>query len=151
MIAVPEQRVPRSAVDDRGHDVLDLIRQRDGRYPTFPLTDYDGLARPHSLTLDLGDLSDAKSIMLFLDGWIYRLPLAAWRGARICGGSGKWPVTATTNWTVVWQYRIVFLQGLAVTVQLSLAWAAAAMLLADPHVVTDVGFGGGCEDRLGET
>jgi cytochrome c-type biogenesis protein CcmH/NrfG len=69
--AVPEQRLPRSAVDNRGHDVLDLIRQRDGRYPTFPLTDYDGLAKPHSLTLDLGDLSEAKQIMLFLDGWIY--------------------------------------------------------------------------------
>ncbi len=69
--AVPEQLFPRSAVDDRGLDVLDLIRQRDGRYPVFPLTDYDGLARPHSLTLDLGDLSEAKEVMLFLDSWIY--------------------------------------------------------------------------------
>jgi cytochrome c-type biogenesis protein CcmH/NrfG len=69
--AVLEHRVPRSAVDDRGNDVLDLIRSRDGCYPTFPLTDYDGLARPHSLTLNVGDLSDARQIMLFLDGWIY--------------------------------------------------------------------------------
>jgi len=36
-------------------------------------------------------------------GDISRLPFA-WRflGERT-GGSGKWPVTATTNWTVVWQ------------------------------------------------
>jgi Flp pilus assembly protein TadD len=69
--AVSDHRVPRSAVDDRGNDVLELVRDRDGRYPTFPLTDYDGLARPHSLTLDLGDLYDAKQIMLYLDSWIY--------------------------------------------------------------------------------
>jgi hypothetical protein len=69
--AVPEHRLPRSAVDDRGQDVLDLLRQRDARCPTFPLTAYDGLALPHSLTLDLGDLSGAKQILLHLDGWIY--------------------------------------------------------------------------------
>jgi tetratricopeptide (TPR) repeat protein len=69
--AVPDHRVPRSAVDDRGNDVLEFIRHRDGRYPALPLTDYDGLARPHSLTLDLGDLSEAGQIMLYLDSWIY--------------------------------------------------------------------------------
>ena len=69
--AVPEHRLPRTAVDDQGRDVLALIRERDGRYPTFPLTEYDGLAKPHSLTLDLGDLADAKEILLFLDSWIY--------------------------------------------------------------------------------
>jgi Tfp pilus assembly protein PilF len=69
--AVSEPRTPRSARDDRGQDVLDLIRSRDGRWPTFPLTPYDGLAQPHSLTLDLGDLSGVRHIMLYLDGWIY--------------------------------------------------------------------------------
>jgi Flp pilus assembly protein TadD len=69
--AVSEHRLPHSAVDDLGRDVLDLIRQRDASYLTFPLTSYDGLARPHSLTLDLGDLSGTKQIMLYLDGWIY--------------------------------------------------------------------------------
>ena len=69
--AVPECRPPLSAMDDRGNDVLDLVRRRDGLYPTFPLTDYDGLARAHSLTLNLGDLSGAGQMMLYLDGWIY--------------------------------------------------------------------------------
>ena len=69
--AVSEPRPPCSAVDDRGQDVLELVRRRDGRFPTFPLTAFDGLAQPHSLTLDLGDLSGATSIRLFLDGWIY--------------------------------------------------------------------------------
>ena len=69
--AVGDHRAPKAALDERGSDVLDMIRRRDGRFPTFPLTRYDGLAEPHSLTLDLGDLSDAHTIMLYLDCWIY--------------------------------------------------------------------------------
>ena len=87
--AVPEHRVPRSAVDDRGNDVLDLIRRRDGRYPTFPLTDYDGLARAHSLTLDSGDMSEARQIMLFLDGWIY------WADSSV-----SWGIFQNTNYDI---------------------------------------------------
>jgi hypothetical protein len=69
--AVGDHRAPVSAMDDRGNDVRNLILHRDGRVPTFPLTPYEGLAEPHSLTLDLGDLSGAEQIMLFLDSWIY--------------------------------------------------------------------------------
>lgn len=69
--AVKNDGVPVAAEDDRGADLLDEVTRRDGRHVTFPLTDYDGLAEPHSLTLDLGDLSDASSILLCLDGWIY--------------------------------------------------------------------------------
>jgi hypothetical protein len=69
--AVADARPPASAVDDRGQDVLELIRAHDGRYPTFPLTRYDGLAEPHAVTLDLGDLSGVAEVLLFLDGWIY--------------------------------------------------------------------------------
>ncbi len=71
LFAVGEPRAVRSAVDDRGADVLPLIQKRDGRFPTFPLTHYGGLARPHEITLDLGDLSGEEQIMLYLDGWIY--------------------------------------------------------------------------------
>jgi hypothetical protein len=69
--ALPEHRWPVSAVDDQGNNILDLISRRDGRCPTFALTPYDGLGHPHSLTLDLGDLSGTSQILLFLDGWIY--------------------------------------------------------------------------------
>jgi Tfp pilus assembly protein PilF len=69
--AVADHRVPVSAVDDRGADVLDLVRERDGACPTFPLTPYYGLARPHSITLDLGVLAGTERILLCLDGWIY--------------------------------------------------------------------------------
>ena len=70
--AVADQRGPVSAVDDRGQDVLALVLKRDGRFPTFPrVAQYPGLAEPHSLTLELGDLSGAERIMLYLDSWIY--------------------------------------------------------------------------------
>lgn len=71
LFAVADHRPPLSAVDDSGTDVLDLVLERDGSFPTFPLTPYEGLARPHTLTLDFGDLSGAGRILLFLDGWIY--------------------------------------------------------------------------------
>ena len=71
LFAVGDARAPRRAVDDRGTDVLPLILEHDRRFPTVPVTKYHGLARPHSLTLDLGDLSGAKQIMLYLDAWIY--------------------------------------------------------------------------------
>ena len=35
------------------------------------MTRYDGLAAAHSLTLDLGELSGAEQVILFLEGWIY--------------------------------------------------------------------------------
>jgi len=91
--AVSDHRPPVSAVDDRGADMLPLVLERDGRFPTFPLVEqYDGLAEPHALVLDLGDLSSVapasvapasvapasrrwgqkpEQIMLYLDGWIY--------------------------------------------------------------------------------
>ncbi len=69
--AVRERRPVLRAVDDRGHDVKELISRRDGRFPTFEMTPYEGLASAHSLVLDLGDLSGAARILLFLDGWIH--------------------------------------------------------------------------------
>ncbi len=69
--AVGDHRLPLAAIDDNGVDVLALISERDGRAPEFALTSYHGLAHPHALTLDLGDLSGFDPIMLFLDAWIY--------------------------------------------------------------------------------
>lgn len=71
LFAVADPRAPVSAVDDRGVDVLDLVLRHDGRCPTFPVTEYEGVAYPHALTLDLGDLSAAGQIMLFMDAWIF--------------------------------------------------------------------------------
>lgn len=70
--AVADRIPPRSAFDDRGHDVLDLVTRRDGRYPTFPTVPrHWGVADPHHLTLDFGQVPATETLLLCLDGWIY--------------------------------------------------------------------------------
>jgi hypothetical protein len=66
-------RPPLAARDDRGGDILDLVRARDGRHwKGFDPIDsrYTGLAREWSITLDLGDLSSAARILFVMDGWV---------------------------------------------------------------------------------
>ena len=61
-----------SAVDDAGHDVLPLLREADGRYPTdFRRDRILGLADLHTLTLDLGDFADDSAPALYLNGWVF--------------------------------------------------------------------------------
>jgi len=68
---VREKRFPVSAFDDHGHDVLPLIREHDGRYPTdFGRNRILGLADQHALTLDLGDLPASAPVSLWLNGWV---------------------------------------------------------------------------------
>ncbi len=85
---VGEKRLPVSATDDRGRDVLPLLRQADGQYPTdFPRDRILGLAGVHSLTLDLpaprlrqaglsglpasAGLPEGKPAALWLRGWVF--------------------------------------------------------------------------------
>ena len=68
---VKDPQLPVSAYDHRGNNVLPLIQEADRTYPTFDLLSYEGLSELHWLTLDLGDLSEAKQMMLYLTGWIY--------------------------------------------------------------------------------
>lgn len=64
-------RPPVSAVDDKGNDILPLITERDRTYPeNFEHLPFAGFAQPHSITLDLGDLSQAKRIQLIMYGWV---------------------------------------------------------------------------------
>ncbi|HEV2491526.1 MAG TPA: FG-GAP-like repeat-containing protein [Terriglobia bacterium] len=72
LYAVGEKRFPVSAIDDHGHDVLPLIRERDGRYPTgFRRNRILGLADLHRLTLDLGKFPDSAHVALYLNGWVF--------------------------------------------------------------------------------
>jgi hypothetical protein len=71
LYAVREKRLPVSAVDDHGADVLPLIRHVDGRYPAdFRRDRIPGLADVHSLTLELGALPEARRVALWLEGWV---------------------------------------------------------------------------------
>ncbi|HZM91250.1 MAG TPA: FG-GAP-like repeat-containing protein [Blastocatellia bacterium] len=62
-------RAPLSAVDDHGHDVTDRIAKLDRRYPDdFELQKIRGYANRHTLTLDLGEPSSGRTLLL-LTGW----------------------------------------------------------------------------------
>jgi hypothetical protein len=66
------RRFPVSAVDDHGNDVLPLLREVDGRYPTdFRRNRILGLADVHSVTLDLGDVPASSPLALWLAGWVF--------------------------------------------------------------------------------
>ncbi len=70
-VAGPQR--PRSAVDDRGNDVLPQLIAKDDVYVSdLRLTRYQGVTEMHDLVLDLGsDLSPEDPVILFLDGWIF--------------------------------------------------------------------------------
>ncbi|MEW6126040.1 MAG: FG-GAP-like repeat-containing protein [Acidobacteriota bacterium] len=60
---------PVSAVDDKGQDVLARIAKMDRSYPdNFTLHRIRGYAETHSLTLNLGEASSKKTLLL-LTGW----------------------------------------------------------------------------------
>jgi hypothetical protein len=69
---VSRRDLPRSAVDERGADVLPALRASDDVYVSnFTPTRYQGVVEPHDLVLDLGDSAGAPDSYLFLRGWIY--------------------------------------------------------------------------------
>ncbi len=74
---VEERHYPQRAEDEHGHDVLDRVAKRDGRYvDDFP-RDFASRAKSHSLTLDFADFGQGlaqdaqdEDMVLFLSGWV---------------------------------------------------------------------------------
>ena len=69
---VSERRLPNSATDGSGADMLPALRERDGRYidqlkPAY----FQGMTRPHELILDPGELPVDQPVRLYLQGWIF--------------------------------------------------------------------------------
>lgn len=72
LYAVRDERLPVSAADDHGADVLGLLRNADGRYPAnFRPHHIPGMAETHTLTLDLGEFPDTGHVSLWLTGWVF--------------------------------------------------------------------------------
>ena len=70
--AVQNRLTPRSAIGTQGQDVLEQVFQADDvYYQGFQNRVVQGLVDEHWLELDLGDLSEAKQVTLFLTGWIH--------------------------------------------------------------------------------
>ncbi|MBW7891827.1 MAG: CRTAC1 family protein, partial [Chitinophagaceae bacterium] len=69
---VEKKQYPVSVTDGQGTNLLSKIKTYDFQYiSNFNLTRYQGLAEPHDLILDLGSVSDANKLLLFLRGWIF--------------------------------------------------------------------------------
>jgi hypothetical protein len=69
---VARKHLPRSAVDERGDDMLPALRETDDVYVSNLVpTRYQGVVEPHDLVLDLGDEAGRAGSYLFLRGWIY--------------------------------------------------------------------------------
>lgn len=69
--SVKAPRPPIRAIDDKGNDILPLIKDVDRLYPEdFEKLQFKGYAREHAIELDLGDVSKAKRILLLLTAWI---------------------------------------------------------------------------------
>lgn len=69
---VSRKTLPRSAVDERGRDVLPALRESDDVYVSgFTPTRYQGVVEPHDLVMDLGPDAGRSTTFLFLRGWIY--------------------------------------------------------------------------------
>ena len=70
-IAVSSPRPVAGAWDDEGHDVHDLLAERDDRYVRgFTNLSYAGFANLHTLTVDVGPWSPEHPLRLLLDGYI---------------------------------------------------------------------------------
>ncbi len=68
---VTDPRPPLAARDHNGNDILPRLAARDSLYVgDFELGEFQGVPETHSITLDLGDLSGAERIHLYLCGWI---------------------------------------------------------------------------------
>ena len=70
VIATQNARVPVSAWDDRGHNVLPLLAKRDRKYVTdFEGLPFTGFAKLHWIELDFGAWDASKPLRLLLDGY----------------------------------------------------------------------------------
>lgn len=68
---VTDPRLPVSARDRHGRDILPHLAARDSLYVgDYRLGDFQGVPELHSITLDLGDLKGSERIHLYLCGWI---------------------------------------------------------------------------------
>jgi hypothetical protein len=65
------ERLPRSARNQTGEDLLPALREEDLKYTPVPAGPYKGVRAPHDLILDLGPVPDPERVHLFLSGWIF--------------------------------------------------------------------------------
>jgi FG-GAP-like repeat/Tetratricopeptide repeat/ASPIC and UnbV len=69
---IKDKKLPVSAKDSNGNDVLSLISEKDDKYISdFKPGQYQGVTEMHDLTLDPGKVDKSGKLFLFLNGWIF--------------------------------------------------------------------------------
>lgn len=64
--------LPLTAIDEKGNDVLDAVREYDFNFAsTFNPDKYQGLTEEHHLILDLGEAARTNQVKLYLRGWTF--------------------------------------------------------------------------------
>jgi len=85
---VRNEQLPLSATDERGRDLLPLLRAKDDAYVGgFVPGPYQGVTETHDLVLDLGPLTNARDITLFLEGWLFPTDASINAANDCCRGS----------------------------------------------------------------
>jgi hypothetical protein len=78
-----------SAIDDHGHEVIDLISKMDRRWPDdFRLERIRGYASEHTLTMKLADVAEPR-IVLVMTGWTDY----AWSSDNVAAAQAKKEMT----------------------------------------------------------
>ncbi|MEO8188759.1 MAG: FG-GAP-like repeat-containing protein [Acidobacteriota bacterium] len=71
LFTVSRPLTPR-ALDEKGRDRTAEIARQDGVYLAgFAPTRYQGIVAPHDLVLELPEARDARTVLLYLTGWIF--------------------------------------------------------------------------------
>jgi tetratricopeptide (TPR) repeat protein len=85
VVATEGARPPVGAWDGEGRDVLDALSRRDHKFASgFTPLPYDGFAKLHTLTLDLGSVDAKAPLRLLMTGYVNYFSAtslyAAWQG-----------------------------------------------------------------------
>jgi tetratricopeptide (TPR) repeat protein len=71
VVASAGARLPVGAWDGEGREVLDVLSRRDHKFASgFTATPFDGFAKTHSLTLDLGEVKQGAPLKLLMTGYV---------------------------------------------------------------------------------
>jgi len=70
VIASRDAHPPAGAWDDKNHDILPLLLERDRKYVTnFPDAPYQGFSAMHTIELDIGPWDASRPLRLLMDGF----------------------------------------------------------------------------------
>lgn len=104
LFGIQRRVYPTSARDDHGHDVLERLQRRDGRYVDSFQRNSQGVATLHSLTLDFGNVASSNRAILVLDGWVDWPDGSTFRAAAQEGRGGLiFPILQVRNEAGEWE------------------------------------------------